>query len=202
MKKILLISCIFLTSCLRITLTSGEMANKITGLNRDIIHVRADLELKKQLKESINESIDSFLLLNTSKKFGYYDINIVEGRVLLTGSVREEMIKQIIEKKIKENIKVRELLSELIVSTTSKNHIKDYFIERMIKTKIFFKTKVRSMNYEISVMNGYVYIIGIANDEKELKLLTKTISTVRGVKEVVSYIITVDSDKKIKFIYN
>ncbi len=202
MKKILLISCIFLTSCLRITLTSGEMANKITGLNRDIIHVRADLELKKQLKESINESIDSFLLLNTSKKFGYYDINIVEGRVLLTGSVREEMIKQIIEKKIKENIKTRELLSELIVSTTSKNHIKDYFIERMIKTKIFFKTKVRSMNYEISVMNGYVYIIGIANDEKELKLLTKTISTVRGVKEVVSYIITVDSDKKIKFIYN
>ena len=202
MKKILLISCIFLTSCLRITLTSGEMANKITGLNRDIIHVRVDLELKKQLKESINESIDSFLLLNTSKKFGYYDINIVEGRVLLTGSVREEMIKQIIEKKIKENIKVRELLSELIVSTTSKNHIKDYFIERMIKTKIFFKTKVRSMNYEISVMNGYVYIIGIANDEKELKLLTKTISTVRGVKEVVSYIITVDSDKKIKFIYN
>ena len=202
MKKILLISCIFLTSCLRITLTSGEMANKITGLNRDIIHVRADLELKKQLKESINESIDSFFLLNTSKKFGYYDINIVEGRVLLTGSVREEMIKQIIEKKIKENIKVRELLSELIVSTTSKNHIKDYFIERMIKTKIFFKTKVRSMNYEISVMNGYVYIIGIANDEEELKLLTKTISTVRGVKEVVSYIITVDSDKKIKFIYN
>lgn len=202
MKKILLISCIFLTSCLRITLTSGEMANKITGLNRDIIHVRVDLELKKQLKESINESIDSFLLLNTSKKFGYYDINIVEGRVLLTGSVREEIIKQIIEKKIKENIKVRELLSELIVSTTSKNHIKDYFIERMIKTKIFFKTKVRSMNYEISVMNGYVYIIGIANDEKELKLLTKTISTVRGVKEVVSYIITVDSDKKIKFIYN
>lgn len=202
MKKILLISCIFLTSCLRITLTSGEMANKITGLNRDIIHVRADLELKKQLKESINESIDSFLLLNTSKKLGYYDINIVEGRVLLTGSVREEMIKQIIEKKIKENIKVRELLSELIVSTTSKNHIKDYFIERMIKTKIFFKTKVRSMNYEISVMNGYVYIIGIANDEEELKLLTKAISTVRGVKEVVSYIITVDSDKKIKFIYN
>lgn len=202
MKKILLISCIFLTSCLRITLTSGEMANKITGLNRDIIHVRTDLELKKQLKESISEAIDSFMLLNTSKKFGYYDINVVEGRVLLTGSVREEMIKQIIEKKIKENIKVRELLSELIVSTTPKNHIRDYFLERMIKTKIFFKTKVRSMNYEISVMNGYVYIVGIANNEEELRLLTKTISTVKGVKEVVSYIITVDSDKKIKFIYN
>ena len=202
MKKILLMSCIFLTSCLRITLTSGEMANKITGLNRDIIHVRTDLELKKQLKESINEAIDGFMLLNTSKKFGYYDINVVEGRVLLTGSVREEMIKQIIEKKIKENIKVRELLSELIISTTSKHHIRDYFLERMIKTKIFFKTKVRSMNYEISVMNGYVYIIGIANNEEELRLLTKTISTVKGVKEVVSYIITVDSDKKIKFIYN
>ena len=89
MKKVLLISMLFLTSCLRVTLTSGEVANKITGLNRDIVHVRADLELKKQLKQSIDNSKESFLIANNMRNFGYYDINVIEGRVLLTGAVYE-----------------------------------------------------------------------------------------------------------------
>ena len=201
MKKLLLTSMLLLTSCLRVTLTSGEVANKITGLNRDIVHVRADLELKKQLEHSIDNSKESFLVANNMRNFGYYDINVIEGRVLLTGAVYEEKIKNFIVNKITENIKVRELLNELVVSSVDKHYVKDYFLKKMIKMKIFFRTSIRSMNYEISVMNGYVYVIGIANDEEELKLLTKTISTVSGVKEVVSYVITVDSDKKIKFAY-
>ena len=64
--------------------------------------------------------------------------------------------------------------------------------------KIFFRTKIKSLNYEVSVVNGSAYVIGIAENEEELKLLTHTISTVKGVKEVVSYVITVDSSKKIK----
>lgn len=201
MKKLLLMSVLLLTSCLRVTLTGGEVANKITGLNRDIVHVRADLELKKQLTKTIDNSKESFLLSNNMRNFGYYDINIVEGRVLLTGAVHEEKTKRFIERKITENIKVRELMSELIVSSIDKDYVSDYFLKKTITSKIFFKTNVRSMNYEISVMNGYVYVVGIANDEDELKLLNQTISTVKGVKEVISYVITVDSSKKIKFTY-
>ena len=201
MKKLLLLLILILPSCLRLTVTGGEVANKVTGLNRNIDQVKADLDLKKQLINSIDSAKKSFLTANNMKNFGYYDINVMEGRVLLTGAVYEEKIKSFIISKITENIKVRELLDELVVSTVDKNYIKDFFIKKTITTKIFFRTKVRSMNYELSVMNGYVYVIGIADSQEELELLTKAISTVKGVKQVVSYVITVDSDKKIKFEY-
>ena len=182
-------------------MTSGEVANKITGLNRNVDQVRADLDLEEQIKNSIESAKDGFLNANNMKNFGYYDIKVMEGRVLLTGAVYEEKIKSFIISKITANVKVRELLDEMVISTVSKNTVKDYFIKKMITTKIFFRTKIRSMNYELSVMNGYVYVIGIADTVEELRLLAKSISTVKGVKEVISYVITVDSDKKIKFKY-
>ena len=68
--------------------------------------------------------------------------------------------------KITENIKVRELLDELTVGNTKINTFNDFFIKRSIMMKIFFRTKIKSLNYEIRVVNGNTYIIGIADDDK------------------------------------
>lgn len=197
-KKLSLLFVLFLMSCMKITVTSSNVADKITRLNREMPQVKADLTLKKQLKHSIDIGKKSFLYSYNFKDFGYYNINVIEGRVLLTGSVYNEEIKKYIIGKITENIKVRELMDELIVDRDINSSFKDFAIERSIAMKIFFRTKIKSLNYEVSVVNGSAYVIGIAENEEELKLLTHTISTVKGVKEVVSYVITVDSSKKIK----
>lgn len=197
-KKLSLLFVLFLMSCMKITVTSSNVADKITRLNREMPQVKADLTLKKQLKYSIDIGKKSFLYSYNFKDFGYYNINVIEGRVLLTGSVYNEEIKKYIIGKITENIKVRELMDELIVDRDINSSFKDFAIERSIAMKIFFRTKIKSLNYEVSVVNGSAYVIGIAENEEELKLLTHTISTVKGVKEVVSYVITVDSSKKIK----
>lgn len=197
-KKLSLLFVLFLMSCIKITVTSSNVADKITRLNREMPQVKADLTLKKQLKHSIDIGKKSFLYSYNFKDFGYYNINVIEGRVLLTGSVYNEEIKKYIIGKITENIKVRELMDELIVDRDINSSFKDFAIERSIAMKIFFRTKIKSLNYEVSVVNGSAYVIGIAENEEELKLLTHTISTVKGVKEVVSYVITVDSSKKIK----
>ena len=198
-KKIFFILILLITSCMKITVTSSDVVNKISRLNREMPQVKADLALEKQLKHSINNGKKSFLYSHNLKDFGYYNIDIVEGRVLLTGVVCDESIKSYIINKITENIKVRELLDELAVNRELINRkFNDFFVKRSIITKIFFKTKIKSLNYEISVVNGHTYIIGIAENQEELELLTKLVSTVKGVKEVVSYIITVDSNKKIK----
>ncbi|MBO4957108.1 MAG: BON domain-containing protein [Rickettsiales bacterium] len=197
-KKLSLLFVLFLMSCMKITVTSSNVADKITRLNREMPQVKADLTLKKQLKHSIDIGKKSFLYSYNFKDFGYYNINVIEGRVLLTGSVYNEEIKKYIIGKITENIKVRELMDELIVDRDINSSFKDFAIERSIAMKIFFRTKIKSLNYEVSVVNGSAYVIGIAENEEELKLLTHTISTVKGIKEVVSYVITVDSSKKIK----
>lgn len=200
--KVIIISILVLPlmSCINFTVKSSNVAGKITRLNREMPQVKADLELKEQLEKSIESGKKNFLYSNTSSEvhFGKYNIDIVEGRVLLTGAVANNEIKKYIINKITENIKVRELLDELTVDNTKINTFSDFFIKRSIMMKIFFRTKIKSLNYEIRVVNGNTYIIGIAEDEEEMRLLANTISTVRGVKEVISYIITMENNKKIK----
>ncbi len=79
--------------------------------------------------------------------------------------------------------------------------MKDYFLEKSIYMKVFFKSKIKSLNYEVSVMDGIAYVIGIAEDQEEHELLLNLISTIKGIKQVVTHVITVDSDLKLKIEY-
>lgn len=199
MKKFLIsLLLLFNISCIKFIATSSEVASKTTRLNREMIQIKGDLALKEKLTKDIETNKKKFLEYNNLKNFGKYDLNVMEGRVLLTGIVYNQEIKEYIINKITEDIKVRELLDELKVGIPIYSSIKDFFIKRNIITKIFFKTKIKSLNYEVSVVDGYVYVIGIAENNEELELLLKLISTVKGVKEVNNYAITVDSEKKLK----
>lgn len=172
--------------------------SKTSRLNREIVQVKNDLNVEKQLKKNIIKNKTYFLKQQGLKNFGRYYINVLEGRVLLSGIVYNQEVKDYIMEKIRENLEVREILDELKVGNVVYSNIYDFLLKRTIITKIFFKSNIKSLNYEISVVNGYVYIMGIAEDEEEAKLIAKIISTVSGVKEVNSYIITVNSDKKLK----
>lgn len=189
---------LFSVSCVKFIATGSEVVSKTSRLNREIVQVKNDLNVEKQLKKNIIKNKTYFLKQQGLKNFGRYYINVLEGRVLLSGIVYNQEVKDYIMEKIRENLEVREILDELKVGNVVYSNIYDFLLKRTIITKIFFKSNIKSLNYEISVVNGYVYIMGIAEDEEEAKLIAKIISTVSGVKEVNSYIITVNSDKKLK----
>ncbi len=189
---------LFSASCVKFIATGSEVVSKTSRLNREIVQVKNDLNIEKQLKKNIIKNKTYFLKQQGLKNFGRYYINVLEGRVLLSGIVYNQEVKDYIIEKIRENLEVREILDELEVGNVVYSNISDFLLKRTIIAKIFFKSNIKSLNYEISVIDGYVYIIGIAEDEKEANLIAKIISTVSGVKEVNSYIITVNSDKKLK----
>ncbi len=198
-KKIIFIFLIlFNTNCVKFIATGSEVVSKTSRLNREIIQVKNDLNIEKQIQKSIDKNKSYFLKQQGLRNFGRYYIDVLEGRVLLTGIVYNQEIKDYIINKITENLDVRELLDELKVGNVVYSNVYDFFLKRTIISKIFFKSNIKSLNYDISVVNGYVYIIGIAEDEQEANLIAKIISTVSGVKEVNSYIITINSDKKLK----
>jgi osmotically-inducible protein OsmY len=178
--------------------TSDSVVKKTARLNREVVQLRADIKLERQLRDQINEDKKEVLGRSGLRSLGKYEIHVMEGRVLLTGIVYNQEIKNYIVDKITDNVKVRELLDELRVGDVKVATISDFFIKRSIKAKIFFKTEIRSLNYEVSVINGFAYIIGIAQNVYELELMANVIGTVRGVNKVISYVITVDSNKKIK----
>lgn len=206
--NILLFLCLILvtvlSSCTKTVVKSSDIANKITRLYRDSNQVKSDLMIEEQIKDSIDDEKSDFLNRNNLADFAYYDVKVMEGRVMLTGVAFDSKTKTFLANKVMNNLKVRSLLNEIVVKEKKSlfsTKISDYFLEKNIHMKIFFKSKIKSLNYEVSVVDSIAYVIGIAEDQEELELLLNLISTIRGIEKVVSHIITIDSKLKLKIEY-
>lgn len=193
-----------LSSCTKTVVKSSDIANKITRLYRDSNQVKSDLMIEEQIKDSIDDEKSDFLNRNNLADFAYYDVKVMEGRVMLTGVAFDSKTKTFLANKVMNNLKVRSLLNEIVVKEKKSlfsTKISDYFLEKNIHMKIFFRSKIKSLNYEVSVIDSIAYVIGIAEDQEELELLLNLISTIRGIEKVVSHIITIDSKLKLKIEY-
>ena len=65
---------------------------------------------------------------------------------------------------------------------------RDSVISFRISWKLKGASEIHSNNYKYDVVDGNVFIIGLASDKEELKKTTNIISQINGVKKVVSYI--------------
>ena len=206
-KNFLFLSLILLviSGCTKNVIIKGnDVVEKITRLYRDANQVKSDLMIEEQIKDSINEEKSSFLYANNLADFAYYDVKVMEGRVMLTGVAFDLKTKAFLTNKVTENLKARCLLDEVQIKDKKSFtfvRMKDYFLEKNIYMKVFFKSKIKSLNYEVSVMDGVAYFIGIAEDQEEHELLLNLISTIKGIKQVITHVITVDSDLKLKIEY-
>lgn len=193
-----------LSGCTKTVVKSSDIANKITRLYRDSNQVKSDLMIEEQIKDSIDDEKSDFLNRNNLADFAYYDVKVMEGRVMLTGVAFDSKTKTFLANKVMNNLKVRSLLNEIVVKEKKSlfsTKISDYFLEKNIHMKIFFRSKIKSLNYEVSVVDSIAYVIGIAEDQEELELLLNLISTIRGIEKVVSHVITIDSKLKLKIEY-
>lgn len=113
-----------------------------------------------------------------------------EGRVLLTGTVereataREAVRLTWIAKGVKEVINTIEVNDK----TTILDDVNDGWIETQIETRLLATQKIRSLNYTVEVENNVVYLLGVAQNEEELRRVTHIASITKGVKKVVSYV--------------
>lgn len=133
----------------------------------------------------VRESVDGLL--------GSVNIEVSEGRVLLTGFVdnAEDILK--ILKVVWEQDGVKEVINEIKVKNQENNpnvfdYAKDTWTTTQIKTKLLFAKGVNSTNYNIETINSIVYIFGIASDETALETVKKISSEASNVKKVVSYV--------------
>jgi len=185
---LLLISIIILlNSCVAINVTTSSAKEK--GIKEAISDGMIDAGINK---EFLNHDINMFINIQ---------IEVVEGRVLLTGSVKKPKHRLDAIKIAWKVLGVREVINEIDV--TEKGGIKQYLIDVKIKTQIRYKVladkEVSSINYNFEVVNGNVYIIGIAENKKELKKLIAHINSIGGVLKVVSHAIMKNDPRRKKY---
>ena len=117
-------------------------------------------------------------------------VKVVEGRVLLTGSVPtpDDRIEAVRLAWQADGIK--EMINELQVTDDSGvvDYAKDIWISAQLKTRLLFDEQIHAINYNVETVNGSVYMIGIAWDRAELERATNHARTIKGVRKVISHV--------------
>lgn len=118
------------------------------------------------------------------------DVNVYEGRVLLTGTVQTKDMQEDAIRLAWQVPSVKTVINEIQVEErpSLQSYAKDKWISTKLHTLLFLNGDVSSRNYEIVVSQGIVYLTGIAKDKHELDAVINTVRKARHVKKVVSYV--------------
>lgn len=138
----------------------------------------------------IQLDIQTAMLESDRELFLRVGIEVVEGRVLLTGNVPLPENRIEAARIAWQTRNVREVANEIQVTDRSSigNFLRDTAITSRLRPKLIFDEDIASVNYSIDTVNAVVYIIGIARSQEELDRVHYHAQNTSGVREVVSYI--------------
>ena len=127
----------------------------------------------------------------------FVDVNVNDGAVLLTGKVKTPEEKVLATKLTWEVRGVREVVNEIQVTDKSsiKDVAKDLAASAQLRGKLIADTSVSSLNFSIDVVNGTVYLSGVAADAEEMNRVVGHARELRFAQQVVNYI-TLRTDQR------
>jgi len=138
------------------------------------------------------------LLRENRKAYSEVDVEVANNLVLLSGRVDtpEERVRA--ESIAWSSSRIEDVANEIKIEPVHGfvANTADAITTARVRSALFGSKTVRSVNYNIEVYDGIVYLMGIARSEKEMKHAAEKASYVGGVKQVVSYIRLADDRSK------
>ena len=157
---------------------------------------------EKGLTTSVSDSViytkiqDRFIQEDASLST-VVDLTVNDAAVLMTGKVKTPEEKVLATRLVWEVRGVREVINELQVTDTSsiKDVAKDLAASAQLRGKLIADSSVSSLNFSIDVVNGTVYLSGVAADAEEMNRVVGHARELRFAQQVVNYI-TLRSDQR------
>ena len=158
---------------------------------------------EKGLGTSISDGVirvklaDRFLQTNASL-FTNVSVSVNDGAVLLTGSVEKPEHKVEATQLAWQTRGVIEVINEIEVSDKSsiKDIAKDLAAAAQLRAKLIAEQGVSSINFSVDVVNGTVFLTGIASSEEEMNTVVALARELRFATNVVNYIRISDDDRE------
>lgn len=139
---------------------------------------------------AIGLRINEALLSDSESLFRNVDVEVLEGRVLLTGSVTKADDRVKTARITWKVDGVKEVLNELQV--TNRGNIVDYLKDAKITTQLRYlllrDRDISDINFTVETVNGTVYLLGLAQSQTELDKLTNHARNINGVIKVISHV--------------
>ncbi len=123
---------------------------------------------------------------------------ISEGRVMLTGTVKKAETRAEAVRLTWQAAGVRQVFDEIQVTdqTDFMDYTHDSIISADFKTRLLTDSKIRNVNYQYEVVNGVVYILGIAQNKDELDRVIAHARDIDNVKRVIDHIVLKDDPRR------
>ena len=140
--------------------------------------------------EAIRIKISDLWFKRSTEIFGKLNLTVNQGRVLVTGVVQkpEDRVEAI--RLAWQPVGVKQVINEVRVGNSSSfgSYAQDTWIAGQLRTRLTFEKYIQSINYSIEVVQGTVFLMGVAQDQPELDRTIGVARRIKGVKEVISYV--------------
>ncbi|TQV79865.1 BON domain-containing protein [Denitrobaculum tricleocarpae] len=138
----------------------------------------------------IRLEINHLFLQESETLFTDINLQVQEGRVLLTGAVEKPETELDAVRLAWQAPGVREVINEIEVTDQSSlgDVARDVWIETQLKGKLLIDSGVTSINYSIESVNKTLYLMGVAQDQAELTRVIGHAKDISYVRNVVSYV--------------
>ena len=127
------------------------------------------------------------LSLNEKKYFINIQVEVLDGRIFLSGKVDDPEEKIKITKLAWETKGVREVKNAITIKGNSnfKSTAKDILITSQLRTSLILNKITKSRNYTLETINRKIYIFGIAMDDDEKKEVISEANKIYDVEEII-----------------
>jgi len=122
--------------------------------------------------------------------YGKLNLQVQEGRVLLTGNVPDPGARLSAVRLAWQAKDVVEVINEIEVRDTSSllDAARDEWISAELKARILVDRAIVSINYSIETVNQAVYLIGVAQSRAELDRVIAHAKDIAYVRRVIDYV--------------
>jgi len=157
--------------------TTGVVLAQDRSVGDTIDDAALQIDLRERLYKSSHDA------------FTGVDLEVVEGRVLMTGRVDTQENRIEASRVAWTTPGVEDVINEVNISEQRFGFIRpgDAWISTQLRARLLTDTQVKQVNYHIETLRGTVYLFGIARDEDELARVTEHAEAIRGVNRVVAH---------------
>lgn len=187
---------LFATSCVETVIVGTAAGGFLAVREKSVKKTGSDVSIASKLGSE-------FVAKGLKNPGNSVDITVNEGRVLLTGIVRDAQKAKLASELAWKVSGVKEVIDEIqlrdgdsIKGKDITTSFSDYRITWTIETKLLFGKSISSVNFKVTTVARTVYILGVAQDNTEMQKVIALASKVRGVEKVVNHIILVDDPRR------
>ncbi|MDA8231167.1 MAG: BON domain-containing protein [Magnetospirillum sp.] len=181
-----------LPGCVPMLVGAGAEAGTAAAEDRGLEGAIDDTKIRAQINDLwFRKDVDMY------RQVG---LTVFEGRVLLTGVVPTEQARTDAVRLTWQASGVKDVYNEIHVDPNGEALIdsgRDTVIAEKLKAKLLFDKDIQNINYRVDVVDGVIYLMGIAQNQDELDRVIAYARDIPDVTQVISHVVLKDDPKRV-----